>query len=245
MRKRMDKEMRNSAQIDEAFKNIKTATQVTDVQEMVRKFLTREQTYSSLLKTVSESEAKIDHLKKSNEELRSQLHELTLDSSNSQDKDQKGEAQPALDNDSDIIMMQNELSSVLKEHHRLNDRFKGINIVNDQISNWAKRIYKKFGSLTNDETFSKPPTDLVTVFNAMHTVVDTELSNIMLERTDDETGNIEYDQVFHDFANEEFCNKNIRVRPVSGLNDETKDGRQSNVSRGMGDEKEDGDERFN
>jgi len=31
MRKRMEKEMRNSAQIDEAFKNIKTATQVTDV----------------------------------------------------------------------------------------------------------------------------------------------------------------------------------------------------------------------
>jgi chromosome segregation ATPase len=49
---------------------------------MVHKFLTREQTYSSLLKTVSESESKIDHLKKSNEELRAQLHELTLDSSN-------------------------------------------------------------------------------------------------------------------------------------------------------------------
>lgn len=51
--------------------------------------------------------------------------------------------------------------------------------------------------------------------------------------------------MFNDFANEDFVNKNIRVRPVSGLNDETKDGRQSNVSRGMGDEKEDGDERFN
>jgi hypothetical protein len=45
--------------------------------------------------------------------------------------------------------------------------------------------------------------------------------------------------VFNDFANEDFVNKNIRVRPVSGINDETKDGRQSNVSRGMGDEKED------
>jgi predicted restriction endonuclease len=42
MRKRMEKEMKASIQIDEAFKNIKTATQVTDVQEMVRKFLTRE-----------------------------------------------------------------------------------------------------------------------------------------------------------------------------------------------------------
>lgn len=42
MRKKMEKEMRNSAQIDEAFKAIKTATGVTDVQEMVKKFLTRE-----------------------------------------------------------------------------------------------------------------------------------------------------------------------------------------------------------
>jgi hypothetical protein len=43
---------------------------VTDVQEMVRKFLTREQTYSQLLKTVTESEAKIEVLKVSNEDLR-------------------------------------------------------------------------------------------------------------------------------------------------------------------------------
>lgn len=239
MRKRMEKEMRNSAQIDEAFKNIKTATQVTDVQEMVRKFLTREQTYSSLLKTVSESEAKIDALKKSNEELRAQLHELTLDSSNSQDKSKET---TVVDNDSDIILMNNELSAALKEHQRLNERFKGINIVNDQVSNWAKRIYKKFGTLTNDETFSKPPSDLVTVFQGMHTVVESELANIANQ--DEETG-IEYDQVFNDFTNDDFLNKNIRVRPISGLNDETKDGRQSNVSRGMGDEKEDGEERFN
>merc|ERR1711957_238182 len=243
MRKRMEKEMRNSAQIDEAFKNIKTATQVTDVQEMVRKFLTREQTYSSLLKTVSESESKIDYLKKSNEELRAQLHELTLDSSNNgQDKSKE---LSAVENDGGIFMMSEELRQVEKEHQRLGERFKGINIVNDQISNWAKRIYKKFGALTSDETFQKPPTDLVTIFNAMHSVVEHELNAIALTREEEETG-IEYDQVFNDFANEGFVHKNIRVRPVSGLNDETRDGRQSNVSRGgMDDGKEDGEERFN
>ena len=46
MRKKMEREMRNSQSIDDAFKAIKTATGVTDVQDMVRKFLTREQTYS-------------------------------------------------------------------------------------------------------------------------------------------------------------------------------------------------------
>lgn len=98
--------------------------------------------------------------------------------------------------------------------------------------------------MTTDETFQKPPSDLVTIFQAMHTVVDSELTNIATSRAEDDTG-IEYDQVFNDIANEDFVNKNIRVRPVSGLNDDTKDGRQSNVSRGLGEEKEDGEDRFN
>jgi len=42
MRKKMDKEMKNSQQIDAAFRDIKTATGVTDVQELVKRFLTRE-----------------------------------------------------------------------------------------------------------------------------------------------------------------------------------------------------------
>ena len=56
---------------------------------------------------------------------------------------------------------------------------------------------------------------------------------------------VEYDQIFNDFATEDFVNKNIRVRPVSGLNDDTKDGRQSNVSRGVNEEKEDQEDNFN
>ena len=49
----------------------------------------------------------------------------------------------------------------MKEYHRLGDRFKGINIVNDQVSNWSKKIYAKFGVLTQDETFKEKPLDLI------------------------------------------------------------------------------------
>ena len=138
--------MKNSSQIDEAFKTIKTATQVSDVQEMVRKFLTREQTYSQLLKTVNESEAKIDVLKKTNEDLRSKLGVLTLDSNNG--GQEKSTTQTSASTDTELIIMNNELGAVMKEYNRLGDRFKGINIVNDQISNWSKKIYSKFGVLT-------------------------------------------------------------------------------------------------
>ena len=75
----MESEMRKSHAIDEAFKAIKTATGVTDVQEMVKKFLSREQTYSMLLVNVSESDRKSDRLKKENEGLFTKLQELKID----------------------------------------------------------------------------------------------------------------------------------------------------------------------
>lgn len=41
----------------------------------------------------------------------------------------------------------------MKDFSQLGDRFKRINIVNDQISNWAKRVYLKFGNFTEDPIF--------------------------------------------------------------------------------------------
>ena len=88
MRKKMEAEMKNSSQIDEAFKAIKTATGVTDVQEMVKKFLTREQTYSQLLVKVSEFERHIEKLKKDNDVLRDRLHDLKIDTSQANEDDE-------------------------------------------------------------------------------------------------------------------------------------------------------------
>lgn len=126
MRKKMEKEMRQSSTIDEAFKSIKTATGVTDVQEMVRKFLTREQTYSQLLMAVSESERKIDKLKKDNEELRSRLHELQIDVT---DNAAKAGGNSMMDDE--IMEMNGNLDQAKKEHSALMEKFKRINIVND------------------------------------------------------------------------------------------------------------------
>lgn len=46
LKKKMDKEMKRTFEVEEAFQRIKSATGYTDVQEIVQKFLTREQTYS-------------------------------------------------------------------------------------------------------------------------------------------------------------------------------------------------------
>jgi uncharacterized coiled-coil protein SlyX len=140
MRKKMEKEMKESSTIDEAFKAIKTATGVTDVQEMVRKFLTREQTYSQLLMNVSESERSIDKLKKDNEELRGRLHELKIDAG------ENGASGAGLQ-DEEIIELNNTLANVQKDYSLLQEKFKKINIVNDQVSSWSKKVFVKFSTL--------------------------------------------------------------------------------------------------
>jgi hypothetical protein len=87
------------------------------------------------------------------------------------------------------------------------------------------------------------PDDLIRVFSCMDEVCTAELEALK-ERSDENP--IEPDDTFIDFATEDFINKNIRVRPISGNThgDETKDGRQSNVSKG-GDDAEENQQSYN
>ena len=73
------------------------------------------------------------------------------------------------------------------------------------------------------------------MFESMNTVVCRELEGLKQREDVDEDG-VDYGEVFTDFATPEFLDKNVRVRPISGIThgDDTKDGRQSQISRGMG-----------
>lgn len=102
--------------------------------------------------------------------------------------------------------------------------------------------------MTDDPTFQQEPMDLVSMFQSMDQVVSRELT--VLATRDNEDEGIDYGEVFTDFATPEFLDKNVRVRPISGIThgDDTRDGRQSNISRGMGlgdQSQDDGDAAFN
>jgi hypothetical protein len=94
---------------------------------MVKKFLTREQTYSHLLVNVSESERKTDKLKKENDELRNRLHDLKIDSeANANNADAASKFQ-----DEDILEAQAKIAEQNKQYALLQEKYKKINIVND------------------------------------------------------------------------------------------------------------------
>ena len=88
---------------------------------------------------------------------------------------------------------------------------------------------------------------MVLIFQAMETITVSELKSLK-ERSDE--NRIEPDDAFIDldFATEDFINKNIRVRPISGVThqDNTNDGRASNISgKGNQDESEEAQENYN
>jgi hypothetical protein len=76
LKKKMENEMNNNRYIEDAFQKIRTATNLSNVNEIVHRFLTREQTYSELLIAVSENERKIENLRKDHEVWGEKLHEL-------------------------------------------------------------------------------------------------------------------------------------------------------------------------
>jgi hypothetical protein len=83
----------------------------------------------------------------------------------------------------------------------------------------------------------------------MNTVVVGELDKIMerARQNEGEDANMNFGEVFDDFEHKDFTAKNVRVRPISGFThgDETRDGRQSNISKGNTEGNDEGEDNYN
>ena len=95
---------------------------------MVRRFQQKEENYTTLLATVSSSEARVDALKKENEELTARMQELQIERKDNEADGEPGGLDP---NDAEIIEMNQQLTEVNKDQQQLQERFKKVNIVND------------------------------------------------------------------------------------------------------------------
>lgn len=74
----MKREMNAHAHIEQAFMRMRACAGNSDVKEMVSKFLSREQTYQSLLTQINGFETRYANLTKTHEEKREVLHDLKL-----------------------------------------------------------------------------------------------------------------------------------------------------------------------
>ena len=131
--------MKRTYEIEDAFQKIRASTGLTDVQEIVHKFLTREQTYSQLLMAVSDNERKIDNLRRDNEHWREKLHELQMQ----QAEDASGVKKGGVLISPELTALDTKINLLRKQCEKAEELNKKVQLVNDQVVGWTGRIAQK------------------------------------------------------------------------------------------------------
>jgi len=103
-----------------------------DFQEIVKKFLSRENTYSQLLEAVTEAEKHKEKVKLENEKLGDELQGKRIELDGLLGKDEE----------SDLYKLKKEIDTLSKDEQNLLEKYQRCSIVHDQLRNWVLKIYK-------------------------------------------------------------------------------------------------------
>ena len=63
LKKKMDRELKRFSTVEDAYRRIKASTGISDPEEIVKKYFTREKSYSELLLSIAKAEKKLEQLK--------------------------------------------------------------------------------------------------------------------------------------------------------------------------------------
>ncbi|OMJ93526.1 hypothetical protein SteCoe_3503 [Stentor coeruleus] len=126
--KKLTSEMKKAIDVERAFSKIKSATGLSDVNEIVEKFLTREQNYFMLLQAVSDAEKKLNFLRKENKSAKDML--LSLQFEDPKEKE--------------TLMVINILEKKVVQNHKnyenVKDKLKSTIKLYDQLLNWTQKM---------------------------------------------------------------------------------------------------------
>ena len=111
--------------------------------EIVHRFLTREQTYSQLLTAVSEHERKIDKLRYEHEESLKTLHDLQMDNDDENDGYKKKSREDGSAFSPEIDEIDQKIIGLSKEKEKSDELYKKVNLVRDQVQGWCSKVIQK------------------------------------------------------------------------------------------------------
>ena len=118
----------------------------------------------------------------------------------------------------EIEELDKRIQALSKDKEKSDELRKKVNLVYDQVLGWSSKVVAKidqqFGE--NISAYEQNKT-LPFLFEKIAEAVCKQLHQIIQEEDDDERGYITAKDFMNDFATEEFLNKNIRVRPISGI----------------------------
>lgn len=228
---KLENERNRSVDIEKAFQKIRVATGLQDVQEIVERFLTREQTYNEFISGVSEAESKLEALKQQNVEAREELLKMQLD--------ENGGARALYHEVEELEAQQGHL---VKESTIVKERLKKTIGLYDQVLEWATKIMKRIdlnpesmSVATGDNVLSTRQT-LADMFESIEGRVNEMLEPVLSQREEQRRlmeiqASKKTDQLMTEITTEEFLAKNIRVRPQATKEDVTEEEADDDVSQ--------------
>ena len=145
LKKKMETEMGKYRQLEEAFQKIRTSTGNSDVQELVNKFLTREQTYAQLLGAVGENEKTVDSLRRQNDQKEEELNALRIANEDS------GSKLASNTQSEEMVEIQGQINEARRQLDIINNRKKNVHLICDQIGGWSKKTVQKLNNIVIDQ----------------------------------------------------------------------------------------------
>jgi hypothetical protein len=133
------------------------------------------------------------------------------------------------EDEADFLKLSHEIAMLEADLDKVNERKKNIQLINDQIGGWTRRVGEKLTEQVDpsirprdeDNIFKQPATKklpLSIVFDSISKMVGAQLEQIIADKQETgESAEAILVELIPDFVNEEYKTKNQRVRPESHM----------------------------
>jgi hypothetical protein len=223
-------QVERSQATEDGFQKIREVTGLTDVMDIVHKFLNRDVEHEQLKSSVKEAEARLESLREEFDRFKRDTDGITFD--------------PDAANRSRTIYMEVEqhessLQQALKDHEASRSRLQSTTIVVEHMKRWCHRMSKSLAAFDDPQRIEKP-TDLVPYFNSLHRTIEKFVSHVanqistgkVQRKTMSQAASKEYHEQARLLNDKDFLKSNCRV-PASA------DGRPSSAKPAQGNTEED------
>ena len=156
--------LKGAIEIEDAYQSIRSATGLQNINEIVNNFIGKEENQSQLIKSITEANNNLDHLKLRNEKCKSELKELILIEGN----------QNAVEFLRKIREIDEEIFIEKKNEEKNKEEFKNLNEFYDEIITWSKTSQKNLELGYENNTKE--------LFETMTNYIKYELSTISTNR---------------------------------------------------------------
>merc|ERR1719333_1420045 len=202
-------QVERSQATEDGFQKIREVTGLTDVMDIVHKFLNRDVEHEQLKSSVKEAEARLEALREEFDKLKRDTNGITFD--------------PDAANRSRSIYMAVEeheanLNEALKDHEQSRQRLQRTTIVVEHMKRWASRMSKSLAAFDEPSRLEKPA-DLPPYFMSLNRTIEKFVSHVATQistgkvqrKTMSQAASKEYHEQARLLNDKDFLKSNCRV----------------------------------